>query len=119
MPPVVGAAGVLPRAAAQTLASLCLYKAPPSSTKHSSFPSLALFAFWLRSSVVTVLFSLISRTPPRGHIQTKPIFGIRLEGRWAPLIFTGHSVARIALPRADANGLHLAHFAGIFVESLA
>jgi hypothetical protein len=31
------------------------------------FPSLALFAFWLRSSVVSVLFSLISETFLREH----------------------------------------------------
>src|ERR1700744_2954833 len=31
---------------------------PPTSRLYLSFPSPALFAFWLRSSVVSVLFSL-------------------------------------------------------------
>jgi len=64
--------------------------------------SLALFAFWLRSSVVSVLFSLISETSLRTHSR---LF-LFLESARRPLglpIVSGQSVVGIALPPADAN----------------
>ncbi len=45
--------------------------------------SLALFAFWLRSSVVSVLFSLISETTLRSRILIILIFVHRMSSLWA------------------------------------
>jgi hypothetical protein len=57
----------------QAIAGSALASAP-SLRRHKTTPalvlpvsSLALFAFWLRSSVVSVLFSLIAKTTLRGH----------------------------------------------------
>jgi hypothetical protein len=47
------------------------------------FFSLALFAFWLRSSVVSVLFSLISETTLRSRIVIILIFVNRWTLLWA------------------------------------
>ncbi|CCF46756.1 hypothetical protein CH063_15408 [Colletotrichum higginsianum] len=68
----------------------------------SLFFSLALFAFWLRSSVVSVLFSLISERSLRRPIVIIPIFGFREE----PSVLahgSSHSVPGITLPPGDAN----------------
>ncbi|KAK4189755.1 hypothetical protein QBC35DRAFT_128791 [Podospora australis] len=46
----------------------------PSFACFPFFSSLALFAFWLRSSVVSVLFSLISETTLRSRIVIILIF---------------------------------------------
>ena len=46
------------------------------------FSSLALFAFWLRSSVVSVLFSLIAKTLLRKHFDYS-YFWKPLMGHWA------------------------------------
>ncbi|KAH0373757.1 hypothetical protein KCU65_g153, partial [Aureobasidium melanogenum] len=70
----------------QSLFSL-VYKEPPP---HPPLPLLKSLAFWLRSSVVSVLHSLIAVTGLRDHA-----LGL--------LIIFRHSVARIALLRADAN----------------
>jgi hypothetical protein len=64
--------------------------------------SLALFAFWLRSSVVSVLFSLISERCLRTSIVIIPIFGQRTASSmlaYDPV----HSVPSITLPLGDAN----------------
>ena len=45
--------------------------------------SSALFAFWLRSSVVSVLFSLISETALRSRIVINLIFVTRRSSLWA------------------------------------
>jgi hypothetical protein len=66
--------------------------------------SLALFAFWLRSSVVSVLFSLISERCLRTSIVIIPIFGLRVVS--AVLAHdSAHSVPGITLPPGDANAL--------------
>lgn len=57
--------------------------APPPNFEHFFFFSLALFAFWLRSSVVSVLFSLISETTLRSRIVIIPIFVSRRTSLWA------------------------------------
>ncbi|KAF0324040.1 hypothetical protein GQ607_008745, partial [Colletotrichum asianum] len=61
-------------------------------------------AFWLRSSVVSVLFSLISERPPRRSIVIILIFD--LSGEW-PLRLAvcphAHRVPGISLPPGDAN----------------
>jgi len=51
----------------------------PLSFFFSSFSFPALFAFWLRSSVVSVLFSLISERPSRGYSKIIPIFAARRQ----------------------------------------
>ncbi len=63
---------------------------------------LRSFAFWLRSSVVSVLFSLISETSLRRHFKINLIFVTSSHTAGLAYVW-GHSVARIALPRADAN----------------
>ena len=67
-----------------------------------SLSSLALFAFWLRSSVVSVLFSLISERPLRRLIVIIPIFGIRADSSRLAYV-SAHSVPGITLPPGDAN----------------
>ncbi|OHW92748.1 hypothetical protein CSPAE12_08629, partial [Colletotrichum incanum] len=64
--------------------------------------SLALFAFWLRSSVVSVLFSLISERSLRRPIVIIPIFGLR-EKSSVLAHDSSHSVPGITLPPGDAN----------------
>ncbi len=69
------------------------------------FPSLALFAFWLRSSVVSVLFSLISEIVLRDNSMIKFIFGIRW--RLPVLAYSlRHRVTGLTLPPVDANLFH-------------
>ncbi|KAL2019605.1 hypothetical protein VTK56DRAFT_9502 [Thermocarpiscus australiensis] len=65
---------------------LQVYKpaSPPAfSTSSFLFFSLALFAFWLRSSVVSVLFSLISESALRSTIVIILIFVTRRTSLWA------------------------------------
>ena len=64
------------------------------------FFSLALFAFWLRSSVVSVLFSLISETFLRELLRLSTFWIYRGP---LSLLMPSVSVASIALPLADAN----------------
>ena len=66
--------------------------------------SLALFAYWLRSSVVSVLFSLISESFRPGNTLIIPIFGTR---DLAPVLAHAllHSVIGLTLPPIDANPL--------------
>ncbi|KAF3804772.1 hypothetical protein GCG54_00004041 [Colletotrichum gloeosporioides] len=66
------------------------------------FSSLALFAFWLRSSVVSVLFSLISERSLRRPIVIILIFGFREESS-VLAHDSSHSVPGITLPPGDAN----------------
>ncbi|CEF78546.1 unnamed protein product [Fusarium graminearum] len=70
--------------------------------------SLALFAFWLRSSVVSVLFSLISERSPRRPTLIIPIFGFRAISSVLAHDFA-HCVPSITLPLGDAN----AHLLGL------
>ena len=64
--------------------------------------SLALFAFWLRSSVVSVLFSLISERSLLRPIKIILIFGFRMVS--SVLAHDSiHSVPGITLPPGDAN----------------
>ncbi|KAL0939236.1 uncharacterized protein CTRU02_205846 [Colletotrichum truncatum] len=67
-----------------------------------SLSSLALFAFWLRSSVVSVLFSLISERSLRRPIVIILIFGL---GEKSSVLAhdSSHSVPGITLPPGDAN----------------
>ena len=64
------------------------------------FFSLALFAFWLRSSVVSVLFSLISETFLRELLRLSTFW---IHRGPLSLLMPSVSVASIALPLADAN----------------
>jgi hypothetical protein len=68
------------------------------------FSSPALFAFWLRSSVVSVLFSLISESVLRNTTLINLIFassdGVSVLAH-APL----HCVLGLTLPSSDANTL--------------
>ncbi|KAH6961042.1 hypothetical protein DER45DRAFT_184878 [Fusarium avenaceum] len=64
--------------------------------------SLALFAFWLRSSVVSVLFSLISERSLRRPTLIIPIFGFRAVSSVLAHDPT-HCVPGITLPPGDAN----------------
>ncbi|KAL4979976.1 hypothetical protein BDW66DRAFT_84747 [Aspergillus desertorum] len=65
----------------------------------------ALFAFWLRSSVVSVLFSLISESVLRNTTLINLIFGSR--GRASVLAHAlTHSVIGLTLPPIDANPFH-------------
>ena len=66
------------------------------------FSSPALFAFWLRSSVVSVLFSLISERSLRGPIVIILIF----ETRAVSSVLAhdpAHCVPGITLPPGDAT----------------
>lgn len=68
------------------------------------FSSPALFAYWLRSSVVSVLFSLISESFLRKTTLIIPIFGSRdLASVLAHASL--HSVIGLTLPPIDANSL--------------
>ncbi|KAH9243283.1 hypothetical protein K456DRAFT_1818598, partial [Colletotrichum gloeosporioides 23] len=59
-------------------------------------------AFWLRSSVVSVLFSLISERSLRRPIVIILIFGFREESS-VLAHDSSHSVPGITLPPGDAN----------------
>lgn len=77
-----------------------LYNLPSPSNFH--FFSLALFAFWLRSSVVSVLFSLISEILLRKKSMIKFIFDPREES--SGLAYGSlHCVPGLTLPPGDAN----------------
>ncbi len=64
--------------------------------------SLALFAFWLRSSVVSVLFSLISEILLREKSMIKFIF-VTGEGSSGLAYDPSHCVPGLTLPPGDAN----------------
>ncbi|CEI62260.1 unnamed protein product [Fusarium venenatum] len=81
---------------------------PVQATFSSFLFSLALFAFWLRSSVVSVLFSLISERSLRRPTLIIPIFGSRVIPSVLAHGFT-HCVPSITLPLGDAN----AHLFGL------
>ena len=66
------------------------------------FSSSALFAFWLRSSVVSVLFSLISEIFLREKSMIKFIF-VRCEGSSRLAYDSLHCVPGLTLPPGDAN----------------
>jgi hypothetical protein len=70
------------------------------------FSSSALFAFWLRSSVVSVLFSLISESVLRNTTLINPIFRDR---DWVSALAyaRSHRVLGLTLPPSDANHLIL------------
>jgi hypothetical protein len=75
--------------------------------------SLALFAYWLRSSVVSVLFSLISEIVLLDKSMIKSIFETRLGAAEFTHV-PGHSVSGITLPPDDAP-LHFSlQFSGLF-----
>ena len=75
---------------------------PPDSLSIFFFSSPALFAFWLRSSVVSVLFSLISESVLRNTTLINLIFGFR--GRASVLAHVlPHCVIGLTLPSIDAN----------------
>ncbi|KAJ5399254.1 hypothetical protein N7465_009743 [Penicillium sp. CMV-2018d] len=63
---------------------------------------ITLFAYWLRSSVVSVLFSLISESSRPGNTLIIPIFAAR---DLAPVLAhaSSHSVIGLTLPPIDAN----------------
>jgi hypothetical protein len=73
------------------------YFLPPSTL---DFEKSALFAFWLRSSVVSVLFSLISETFLRELLRLSTFW---IHRGPLSLLMPSVSVASIALPLADAN----------------
>lgn len=73
---------------------------PPPPT--SLLFSLALFAFWLRSSVVSVLFSLISEILLRKKSMIKFIFVTREESSGLAHD-SSHCVPGLTLPPGDAN----------------
>ncbi|KAL7947992.1 hypothetical protein V8C42DRAFT_271398 [Trichoderma barbatum] len=77
---------------------------PPARKRSFSFlfSSLALFAFWLRSSVVSVLFSLISERSLRRPIVIILIFDL---GAASSVLAhdSAHSVPGITLPPGDAT----------------
>jgi hypothetical protein len=78
---------------------------PPLYKPVSPRPPLSVLkslAFWLRSSVVSVLHSLIAVTGLRTVKMIILIFGTCWKTSELAHVFW-HSVARIALPRADAN----------------
>ncbi len=64
--------------------------------------SLALFAFWLRSSVVSVLFSLISEILLREKSMIKFIF-VTGEESSGLAYDSSHCVPGLTLPPGDAN----------------
>lgn len=68
------------------------------------FPS-ALFAYWLRSSVVSVLFSLITKSFPLGCIMIILIFVPRRETSGLAHV-SCHCVTGISLPPVDAKSFH-------------
>ena len=70
-----------------------------------SFLSLALFAFWLRSSVVSVLFSLISEIFLREKSMIKFIF-VTGDGSSRLAYDPLHCVPGLTLPLGDANLFH-------------
>lgn len=86
----------------------CLYISRPPARKRKLFlflSSLALFAFWLRSSVVSVLFSLISEmSSTRGNFVITLIFG-SLGGVSSALAHdaSAHCVPGITLLPGDAT----------------
>ena len=85
--------------------SVALASRPPLYKPLSPRPPLSLpksLAFWLRSSVVSVLHSLIAVTGLRTVKMIILIFGTCWKTSELAHVFW-HSVARIALPRADAN----------------
>ncbi|KAL3413833.1 hypothetical protein V8F44DRAFT_489023, partial [Aspergillus fumigatus] len=72
----------------------------------------ALFAFWLRSSVVSVLFSLISESVLRNTTLINLIFGSR--GEASVLAHASpHSVIGLTLPPIDANHLFFINLVGL------
>jgi hypothetical protein len=74
----------------------------PPRTSSSFLSSSALFAYWLRSSVVSVLFSLISESFRLGNTLIIPIFGPRdLASVLAHASL--HSVIGLTLPPIDAT----------------
>ena len=75
-------------------------RALPNTNSHLF--SLALFAFWLRSSVVSVLFSLISEILLREKSMIKFIF---VFGETPPGLAHGllHCVPGLSLLSGDAN----------------
>ena len=75
-------------------------QAPPSH--FTLLFSLALFAFWLRSSVVSVLFSLISEILLRKKSMIKFIFVPRF-GSSELAHDPSHCVIGLTLPPIDAN----------------
>jgi len=85
-----------------------IYKPLPSRAlwKFLSFFSPALFAFWLRSSVVSVLFSLISESVLRNTTLINLIFGPR-DGASVLAHAPSHSVLGLTLPPSDANNLFI------------
>ena len=99
-------AGCLLRVCTATARRFC-HRSTLSSAElqfHSYFLSFSptLFAFWLRSSVVSVLFSLISETSLRRYLRL--FLFLETVGSSSGLAYLSwHSVARIALQRADAN----------------
>ena len=72
--------------------------------------SLALFAYWLRSSVVSVLFSLISEIVLLDKSMIKSIFEISL-GTAEFTHVPGHSVSGITLPPDDATFIFITFLA--------
>jgi hypothetical protein len=78
------------------------YRVPLSSLKLLFLFSLALFAFRLRSSVVPVLFSLISEILPREKSMIKSIFVFR-DGSSGLAHDPFHRVIALTLPPIDAN----------------
>lgn len=79
---------------------------PGSSLSFFFFSSPALFAFWLRSSVVSVLFSLISESVLRNTTLINLIFGLR---GWTSVLahVWPHSVIGLTLSPIDANTLFI------------
>jgi len=81
---------------------LDVYKLARPSWFPPFLPSLALFAYWLRSSVVSVLFSLITKSFPLGCIMIILIFVPR-RGASGLAHVPCHCVTGISLPPVDAN----------------
>ena len=85
-----------------TLLLANLYTTTPLPLSALFLFSLALFAFWLRSSVVSVLFSLISEILLRKKSMIKFIF-VHSDGSSGLAHDPLHRVTGLTLPPVDAN----------------
>lgn len=84
---------------------------PPGDLFFSFFPQL-LFAFWLRSSVVPVLISLIADSPALQDTPINPIF--RTRDLASLLAYASlHRVTGLTLLLVDANTLFVHQLFGL------
>ena len=86
----------------QAVPNVHKYRCFPQTFQLFFFSSSALFAFWLRSSVVSVLFSLISERVLWNSTLIILIFGLRAVSS-VLAHDSAHSVPGITLPPGDAT----------------